>query len=172
MCTLRSFRLRATVVVRDAGLRCFRVRARDGCVSTLDANPRPACSLPREYGGTRFNGNSIFVFESAGICIAHLGHLHHTLNQQQLNEIGRVDAVFVPVDGSMTLDDDGMMEVLEAMKAPLMIPMHFFSVYTLHRFLDRARERKWEVESSPVPSTVISKTTLPATPKVLVLPGR
>ena len=72
------------------------------------------------------------------MCIAHLGHLHHTLNQQQLNEIGRIDVVFVPVDGSMTLDLDGMMEVLTALKAPLMIPMHFFSTFTLHRFLDRA----------------------------------
>ncbi len=29
------------------------------------------------------------------MCIAHLGHLHHTLSQQQLNEIGRLDVVFV-----------------------------------------------------------------------------
>ncbi|MGH6769735.1 MAG: MBL fold metallo-hydrolase [Xanthobacteraceae bacterium] len=123
-------------------------------------------------GGTERHGNSIFVFEIANMCIAHLGHLHHTLTQQQLNEIGRLDAVFVPVDGTMTLDADGMMEVLESLKAPLMIPMHYFSVYTLHRFLDRARERKWDVETSVVPSTVISKTTLPAKPKVLALPGR
>ena len=70
------------------------------------------------------------------MCIAHLGHLHHTLNQQQLNEIGRVDVVMVPVDGSYTLDLDGMVEVLKALKAPLMIPMHYFNPYTLDRFLD------------------------------------
>ena len=105
------------------------------------------------------------------LCIAHLGHLHHTLNQQQLNEIGRIDVVLVPVDGSFTLDLDGMMEVLQALKAPLMIPMHYFSAFTLHRFLDRARE-KFDVEISDTPSVVISKTTLPAKPKVLVLPGR
>ena len=64
-------------------------------------------------GGTERHGNSIFIFEMANMCIAHLGHLHHTLNQQQLNEIGRVDVVFVPVDGSMTLDLEGMMEVLQ-----------------------------------------------------------
>ena len=63
-------------------------------------------------GGTERHGNSIFIYEMANMCIAHLGHLHHTLNQQQLNEIGRVDVVFVPVDGSMTLDLEGMMEVL------------------------------------------------------------
>ena len=123
-------------------------------------------------GGTERHGNSIFIFELAQLCIGHLGHLHHTLNQQQLDEIGRLDVVFAPVDGSMTLDSDGMMEVLQALKAPLIIPMHFFSRYTLERFLGRARELKWDVETAFTPSVVVSKTTLPATPKVLALPGR
>jgi L-ascorbate metabolism protein UlaG (beta-lactamase superfamily) len=121
-------------------------------------------------GGTERHGNSIFIFETANLCIAHLGHLHHTLTQQQLNEIGRVDVVLVPVDGSYTLDLDGMMEVLRALKARLMIPMHFFSSYTLARFLDRARET-WTVEMSEIPSLVASKTALPPSPKVVVLPG-
>ena len=30
-------------------------------------------------GGTERHGNSIFIFEIANLCIAHLGHLHHTL---------------------------------------------------------------------------------------------
>lgn len=121
-------------------------------------------------GGTERHGNSIFVFETANLCIAHLGHLHHTLTQQQLNEIGRVDVVFVPVDGSYTLDLEGMIEVLKAMKAPLMIPMHYFSAYTLDRFLSRVRQ-EWDVEIAEVPSLVVSKTSLPAKPKILVLPG-
>ncbi|HEY6699324.1 MAG TPA: MBL fold metallo-hydrolase [Pseudolabrys sp.] len=121
-------------------------------------------------GGTERHGNSIFIFEIANLCIAHLGHLHHTLTQQQLNEIGRVDIVMVPVDGSYTLDLDGMVEVLHALKAPLMIPMHYFSAYTLDRFLQRVRQ-DWEVEVAQVPSLVVSKTSLPAKPKVIVLPG-
>jgi L-ascorbate metabolism protein UlaG (beta-lactamase superfamily) len=121
-------------------------------------------------GGTERNGNSIFIFEIANLCIAHLGHLHHTLNQQQLDAIGRLDVVLVPVDGSYTLDLDGMVEVLHALKAPLMIPMHYFSADTLNRFLDRVR-REWQVEVAEVPSVVVSKTSLPASPKVLVLPG-
>jgi L-ascorbate metabolism protein UlaG (beta-lactamase superfamily) len=124
-----------------------------------------------EGGGTELHGNSIFIFEMANLCIAHLGHLHHTLTQQQLNEIGKVDIVLVPVDGSYTLDLEGMIEVLRAMKAPLMIPMHYFSSYTLDRFLSRVRQ-EWEVEVSPIPSMLVSKTTLPAQPKLLVLPGR
>jgi L-ascorbate metabolism protein UlaG (beta-lactamase superfamily) len=121
-------------------------------------------------GGTERHGNSIFIFEVANLCVAHLGHLHHTLTQQQLNEIGRVDIVMVPVDGSYTLDLDGMVEVLHALKAPLMIPMHFFSAYTLDRFLQRVRQ-DWEVELAQIPSVVVSKTDLPSKPKVLVLPG-
>lgn len=127
----------------------------------------------RSYYGstvTERHGNSIFIFEVANLCIAHLGHLHHTLTQQQLNEIGRLDVVMVPVDGTYTLDLEGMMEVLTALKAPLMIPMHFFGGYTLERFLDRAR-KQWDVETAEIPSIVVSKATLPANPKVLVLPG-
>ena len=123
-------------------------------------------------GDTERHGNSIFIFEIANLCIAHLGHLHHTLNQQQLNEIGRVDVVMVPVDGGVTLDLDGMAEVLAALKAPLMIPMHYFSTYTLRRFLDVLGEKSYDVEMSDTPTIVVSKTTLPAKPKVLVLPGR
>jgi L-ascorbate metabolism protein UlaG (beta-lactamase superfamily) len=121
-------------------------------------------------GGTERHGNSIFIFEAANLCIAHLGHLHHTLTQQQLNEIGKIDVVMVPVDGNYTLDLDGMMDVLTSLKAPLMIPMHYFSSTTLERFLSRARQ-EWDVEFSEVPTVLVSKSTLPAKPKVLVLPG-
>jgi len=142
-------------------------------VQVRDVRVRNVPTNIRDWrGGTERHGNSIFIFELANMCIAHLGHLHHTLNQQQLNEIGRIDILFVPVDGNLTLDLEGMMEVLVALKAPLMVPMHFFSAFTLHRFLDRVRQQNWEVEMAAVPSFVQSKTTLPASPKVLVLPGR
>lgn len=125
----------------------------------------------RSWGGsTERHGNSIFIFELANLCIAHLGHLHHTLTQAQLNEIGRVDVVMVPVDGTLTLDLEGMLEVLHALKASLIIPMHYFSAYTLDHFLQRVRQ-DWDVEIAEVPSVLVSKTSLPAKPKVLVLPG-
>ena len=125
----------------------------------------------RSWGGaTERHGNSIFIFEMGSLCVAHLGHLHHTLNQQQLNEIGKVDVVLVPVDGGATLDLDGMIEVLEALKGKVMIPMHYFSTYTLQRFLDRAKD-KFPADINETPSVVISKATLPAKPKIIVLPG-
>jgi hypothetical protein len=63
-----------------------------------------------------------------------------------------------------------MVDVLHALKAPLMIPMHYFSTFTLDRFLQRIRQ-EWDVERAEVPSTLVSKSTLPSRPKVLVLPG-
>ena len=141
-------------------------------ITVRDVRVRNVPTNIRDWGGgTERHGNSIFIFEMANMCIAHLGHLHHTLTQQQLDEIGRIDVVFVPVDGSYTLDLEGMIEVLQALKAPQMIPMHFFSSFTLQRFLDRAQQ-SWAVEKSEVPSLIVSKTTLPSTPRVTVLPGR
>jgi len=127
-------------------------------------------NIRRWDGGTEKNGNSIFIFETANLCIVHLGHLHHTLTQQQLNEIGRPDVVLVPVDGNYTLDLDGMMEVVHALKAQLIIPMHYFSAVTLERFLQRARQ-DWDVQIAEVPSVLVSKNSLPAKPKVMVLRG-
>jgi L-ascorbate metabolism protein UlaG (beta-lactamase superfamily) len=137
-----------------------------------DVRVRSVATNIRDWGGgTQRHGNSIFIFELANLCVAHLGHLHHTLTQQQLNEIGRIDVVLVPVDGGATLDLDGMVEVLTALKAPLMIPMHFFSSYTLDRFIQRI-SKDWDVERAEVPTVVVSKHTLPTKPKLLVLPGR
>jgi L-ascorbate metabolism protein UlaG (beta-lactamase superfamily) len=121
-------------------------------------------------GGTERHGNSIFIFEVANLCIAHLGHLHHTLTQKQLDEMGRIDVLLVPVDGAFTMDMEGMVEVVRAIKAPLMVPMHFFSTFTLHEFLERVSQ-KYEIEYAEVPSVVVSKETLPTRPKFLVLPG-
>jgi len=121
-------------------------------------------------GGTVEFGNSIFVFEMIGLCIAHLGHLHHELTPQQLGQIGVIDVVLVPVDGSYTLDLEGMIEVIRNLHARLIVPMHYFSSFTLNRFLERMRPH-YEVRVSDTPSVVVSRAMLPAEPEVLVLPG-
>lgn len=122
-------------------------------------------------GGTIEYGNSIFVFEMADLCIAHLGHLHHALLPEHFAQLGRVDVLLIPVDGNYTMDQDSMMDVANRVHARLMIPMHYFGSGTLNRFLDRARER-FAVETQTSPVLVVSQQTLPARPTVLVLPGR
>jgi L-ascorbate metabolism protein UlaG (beta-lactamase superfamily) len=140
-------------------------------LSYKDVRVRSISTNIRDWGGgTEKNGNSIFVFEIANMCIAHLGHLHHTLTQQQLNDIGRIDVVMAPVDGSMTLDLDGMVEVLQSLKAQMIVPMHSFSTYTLDRFLARMQQN-FAITYNETPSLVFSKTTLPTSSTVVVLPG-
>lgn len=125
----------------------------------------------RRGAGTDYDGNSIFVFEVAGLCIAHLGHLHHLLTPEHLEALGRIDVVLAPVDGSYTLDIEGMVETLKAIHAPLVIPMHYFSAWGLERFLGRL-DRDWQVERASSPTVTLSRETLPKTPTILVLPGR
>jgi L-ascorbate metabolism protein UlaG (beta-lactamase superfamily) len=126
----------------------------------------------RGFGETRYNGNSIFVFDLADMCIAHLGHLHHTLSDAHLAELGQIDIVLVPVDGSFTLNQTEMIEVLRQLKAKIAIPMHVFTDATLARFLARAEERGFSVRHAPQPRITVSRADLPEQPEILVLPGR
>ena len=121
-------------------------------------------------GGTEIDGNSIFIFEVAGLCIGHLGHLHHELTPQHIGWIGRLDVVFVPVDGTVTLDHASMISVLKDLRASIIIPMHFFGLTTLGTFILKMRE-EFTVETSKEPTVIVSETSLPSTPKLLVLPG-
>jgi len=140
-------------------------------LTILDVRIRNVSTNIRSYGGaTEYDGNSIFVFETAQLCIAHLGHLHHTLLPEHLKKLGRIDILLVPVDGGYTLETFDMIEVLRAINAPLMIPMHFFGSSTLNRFLSSAREH-FPVEFSDTPAITLSRPTLPKSPKLLVLPG-
>lgn len=121
-------------------------------------------------GGVVPDGNSIFVFEVARLCIGHLGHLHHVLDSQDLAWIGQLDVVMVPVDGSYTMEQAAMVETLQVLRARLVLPMHYFGEATLSRFLS-ALDESFEVEIGPGPEIAVSARTLPPSPKVLVLPG-
>jgi L-ascorbate metabolism protein UlaG (beta-lactamase superfamily) len=122
-------------------------------------------------GGAVAYGNSIFVFEVAGLCIGHLGHLHHTLTPEQIGAIGQLDVVLVPVDGGYTMDIGGMVDVVRALRARLIIPMHYFNQNTLARFIEKMKS-DFKVDMAPEPDIVLSARALPTEPIVLVLPGR
>jgi L-ascorbate metabolism protein UlaG (beta-lactamase superfamily) len=121
-------------------------------------------------GGTIYNGNSIFIFEVGSLCIAHLGHIHHELLPTHLEAMGPIDVVLVPVDGAYTIDQPGMIEIMKKIGAPLAIPMHFFGPSTLARFIDLAR-KDYTIVMSESPHIVLSRSTLPREPTLMVLPG-
>jgi L-ascorbate metabolism protein UlaG (beta-lactamase superfamily) len=140
-------------------------------VTYLDMRVRNVPTNARDWGGgVRVAGNSIFVFEVAGLCIAHLGHLHHRLEPLHLAELGSIDVLLVPVDGSYTLAQPLIAEVIEQVQPKLVIPMHVFSEQRLAQFLALIEER-YPVEWSAGATTVLSREALPLR-GTLVLPGR
>ncbi|MCG5052578.1 MAG: MBL fold metallo-hydrolase [Myxococcales bacterium] len=76
--------------------------------------------------GTRRGLNAIFVFETSGVRVAHLGDLGHTLTDQQLSELGQVDVVLVPVGGTYTIDAERAARVVDQIRPRLIVvPMHY-----------------------------------------------
>jgi L-ascorbate metabolism protein UlaG (beta-lactamase superfamily) len=76
------------------------------------------------FGGREPDANSIFIFEVAGLCIGHLGHLHHELTDSHLAQIGRLDVVMVPIDGGLTIGHEQMSDIVKRLRASVILPMH------------------------------------------------
>jgi L-ascorbate metabolism protein UlaG (beta-lactamase superfamily) len=124
----------------------------------------------REWGGgTEINGNSIFIFETAGLCIAHLGHLHHLLEQADRDALGSIDVVMIAVDGAFTIGQADARTVIEQMHPRIVLPMHYFTAANLTRFLDMMRETH-AIEVRREASIDVSRLTLPDRPTVIALP--
>ncbi|MFM2389139.1 MAG: hypothetical protein RLZZ437_694 [Pseudomonadota bacterium] len=118
--------------------------------------------------GARADGNSIFIFEVAGLCIGHLGHLHQIPNAAQLASIGRLDVVMVPVDGGYTMAVEDMAGVVRDLRASVVIPMHWFSGASLETFLAEMAG-SFDVVRPEIPDMVFSRDNLPAKPTIIVL---
>jgi L-ascorbate metabolism protein UlaG (beta-lactamase superfamily) len=134
-----------------------------------DATIRNVTTDIRGWGEPEADGNSIFIFEIADMCIGHLGHLHHKLDEARYAKVGRLDIVMAPVDGTFTLDLPDMIEVLKTFKAQIVLPMHAFGTASMERFLDGMKD-EFAVEVNEGPSITVSFDTLPSRPTVMMLP--
>ncbi|WP_461405183.1 MBL fold metallo-hydrolase [Falsiruegeria mediterranea] len=121
-----------------------------------------------QFSGVEPKGNSIFVFEVEGLCIGHLGHLHHMPSDQQFAALGRLDVVMAAVDGGSTLALPEMIKVINRLKSSIVIPMHWFGDYTLGAFLVGIRE-EFDVQRNWTSEIEVSLATLPDRPTVIVL---
>jgi L-ascorbate metabolism protein UlaG (beta-lactamase superfamily) len=115
------------------------------------------------------DGNSIFIFEVAGLCIGHLGHLHVKLDQTHLAAIGRLDIVMVPIDGTYTMSLDGVADITRRLRASVVLPMHRFET-PLRDFMARIG-KDFEIDRRTEQTLRISRDTLPSTPTVIILDG-
>ena len=118
--------------------------------------------------GAMQDGNSIFIFEAAGLCIGHLGHLHQIPSEAQYAAIGRLDVVMVPVDGGYTMRLQDMAGVVRHLRSSVVIPMHWFSGESLQAFLNEMSTEFTVVETGGA-QIALSLDDLPSRPTIIVL---
>ena len=140
-----------------------------------DVHIRNVTTDIRRYFGDGANaemirdGNSIFIFEVAGLCIGHLGHLHHALDESHLAAIGRLDIVMVPIDGTYTMSLDGISEITRRLRASVVLPMHRFMT-PLDEFMRRIGQQ-FAIDVRSERTLKISRDSLPGAPTVIILEG-
>ncbi|MBI5321720.1 MBL fold metallo-hydrolase [Bradyrhizobium sp.] len=115
------------------------------------------------------DGNSIFIFEAAGLCIGHLGHLHHKLDESHFAQIGRIDILMVPIDGTYTMSLDGVSEITKRLRSSVVLPMHRFAT-PLDEFMQKIGQQ-FEIDRRSERSLKISRDSLPTMPTVIILDG-
>jgi L-ascorbate metabolism protein UlaG (beta-lactamase superfamily) len=130
--------------------------------------------IRRYYGDTSGinmikDGNSIFIFEVAGLCIGHLGHLHVKLDDSHFAAIGRLDILMVPIDGAYTMSLDGVSEITKRLRASVVLPMHRFAT-PLDEFMQKIGQ-DFEIDRRSERTLRISRETLPGMPTVIILDG-
>lgn len=79
--------------------------------------------------GEQRGRNIIFVIETEGIRVCHLGDLGHFLETEHIEKIGKVDVLMVPVGGYYTISPDEAVKVVEELKPRYVLPMHYKTDY-------------------------------------------
>ena len=164
-------------------------------VRGLPGNPRLLWGLTREQGWNRlalvigdigvFNvpsyvsrvepeqspiQNSMFIFRTGGLCIAHLGNLRHPLTPQQLQRLGRPDVVMVPADGHWTLTFEDILTVIAQLRPALVIPMHIDVPQQAAVFAQHTGGR-YPVRQLTERSLTLSRLLLPAATEIVLFGG-
>ncbi|MGI9354648.1 MAG: MBL fold metallo-hydrolase, partial [Rhizobiaceae bacterium] len=116
------------------------------------------------------DGNSIFIFETGGLCIGHLGHLHHKLSEDHYGKIGRLDVVMVAVDGGITMTHLSAKEIIERLRSSVVLPMHVRAFGALPRFLNYLGPN-FPVQRLKENRLVLNLRNLPKQPTVMLMPG-
>ena len=124
-----------------------------------------------EKEGSQRGTNAIFCFELDDIKICHLGDLGHRLDKKQIEEIGEVDLLLVPVGGYFTIDAKTASDVCTDLEPSIVIPMHYktpkldFPITGVEDFLKTKKDVK-RLDSSEIE---LSRGEMPGTMEILVL---
>jgi L-ascorbate metabolism protein UlaG (beta-lactamase superfamily) len=121
--------------------------------------------------GVERGKNTVYNLEIEGVNIVHLGDLGQILEEDQLEEIGSVDVLMIPVGGVYTIDAKDAARVVAQLDPKIVIPMHYklddlkVDLEPLDNFL-----KEMSVENvAPLPKLSITKDKLPEEMQVIVL---
>ena len=78
-----------------------------------------------ESGGSERGNNTLFTFTVDDIKICFMGDLGHMLSAEQVEAVGPLDLLLLPVGGTFTVDAEVAAELAEALSPKLVIPMHY-----------------------------------------------
>jgi L-ascorbate metabolism protein UlaG (beta-lactamase superfamily) len=115
--------------------------------------------------------NTIYLFEVDGVTICHLGDIGHVLGDEEVEEMGNVDILLVPVGGVSTINASMAAETVRKVEPKIVIPMHYKTPKT-NRELDPVDNFLKEMGQStvePRPKLTVSKSNLPLVMQVVVL---
>jgi len=127
--------------------------------------------------GTERGKNTVFVIYIDGIRVAHLGDLGHILTDKQVEAVGKVDVLLVPVGGKYTIDARQAVKMIEAIQPALVIPMHYKLPGLGETFLDLAEVDKFLEaggggEARRMDKLVMSRDQLPEHTEYVILTAK
>lgn len=124
--------------------------------------------------GIRRGRNMMFLMETDGLRLLHLGDLGHPLDQDTCAKLGRVDVLMVPVGGYYTIDANQAAEICQALRPRITIPMHYktsaserLPIAPVDDFLSVLN-----VHPTPMPILRVTKEDLAQQPYVALLAPR
>ena len=123
-----------------------------------------------QRGQTR-GKNTAYIMEIDGVSVCHLGDLGHVLTSEQVEEIGDVDVLLLPVGGVSTVNAAMAAEVIRQLEPKAVIPMHYRTP-ALKRELDPVEMFLKEMgieRTEPRPRLTVSKSNLPLSTQVFLL---
>ena len=115
--------------------------------------------------------NTLYVFDYMGITVAHLGDMRSVPPQNEIESLGTVNIVLVPVGGGSGLNAAKAAEIVSLLEPNIVIPMHYSTPATkvpLDR-LDKFLKEMGLHEAETVPNLKVTKTSLPDETKLVVL---
>jgi L-ascorbate metabolism protein UlaG (beta-lactamase superfamily) len=115
--------------------------------------------------------NTVYVMEIDGVSVCHLGDLGHVLSSEQVEEIGNVDVLLLPVGGGSTINAAVSAEVIRQLEPKAVIPMHY-KTPAVKRELDSVNvflKEMGMVQIEPRSKLTLSKSNLPLSTQVFLL---